>query len=420
MFARRRFWANNGIVGIRRALERPQQAWVDNATASAVRSARGRVLAIDITRGAIMALMALDHARMYFSAAQFDPTAIGETDLAYFMTRWATHLCAPGFFFLAGFSVHLAQRRGLDRGSLSVLLVARGLWLMLLEFTLIGFAWSLAPGWNWFGVIWSLGASMICLAALRWLPAPLLAIGATTFLLIHNALPMAAIIPGAENYGLLYGATEFAGRLVVFPLLPWVAVMVLGYAAGRWLAPAGQMSAPRLVSVGACSLAAFIVFRLVGFGEPEGGGAKVWPSAVDTLLSFLNVEKYPPSAQFVLVTLGLLLLAIGALTALERVTPSTLRIFAPLRVFGRVPFFFYVLHLYLIHGLALLAAVALHWPVSWLFWRHGPNLTPPDGYGATLPGVYLACFVVLLILFPACSAFARAKAGSTALWTKFL
>lgn len=376
----------------------------------------GRVAAIDVARGLIMALMALDHVRMYFSAAQFDPAAIGATDAGYFATRWITHLCAPGFFFLAGLGVFLAEQRGQPPARSAQLLASRGAWLILLEFTLIGFAWSFVPGWSWFGVIWSLGASMICLALLRFAPKRLLAFAAGAFLLLHNHLPMAQLLPAGGAFDLLYASGETAGRWVVFPLLPWLAVMTLGYAAGPWLMPAGDVEPARFFRLGAAAVVAFVVLRVAGLGEPAEGGALVYRDAVDSAMSFLNVEKYPPSTQYVLVTLGLLFV----LTALFATAASTARWLAPLEVFGRVPFAFYLMHLYLIHGLACLSALAFGWPFAWLIWSNGPNLTPPDGFGTNLAGVYAAWFAVLLFLYPACAWFARVKSRSGRLWTKFL
>jgi uncharacterized membrane protein len=386
-------------------------------TAAMTPGVGGRVAAIDIARGLIMALMALDHVRMYISEAQFDPVDVGLTDAAYFATRWVTHLCAPGFFFLAGLSVHLAERAGLSPARSSALLVSRGAWLVLLEFTLIGFAWSFVPGWGWFGVIWSLGTSMACLALLRWLAKSVLLVVAGAFLAFHNHLPMSEILPAGGAFSLLYAGGGAAGRWVIFPLLPWLAIMVLGYAAGPWLMPGGEVRAARFLRVGAASIAAFVVLRFIGLGEPAEGGMHSFPTLTDTVLSFLNVEKYPPSTQFVLATLGVLALFIGLVAASRQGLSAWL---APLKVFGRVPFAFYLIHLYVIHGLAWLTAVAAGWQASWLVWTKGPVFVPPDGFGTGLLGVYGAWLFVLALLYPPCAAFARAKSQSGRLWTKFL
>jgi uncharacterized membrane protein len=365
-----------------------------------------------------MALMALDHVRLYFTAAQFDPVSIGETNAAYFITRWVTHLCAPGFFFLAGLSVSLAESRGLRAAQSTALLMTRGVWLIFLELTVIGFAWSFSPGWFWYGVIWSLGASMICLGLLRWAPKGLLLLAAGAFILTHNLLPMQRLLQEGDAYALLYGSGTAGETWVIFPLLPWLCVMILGYAGGDWLAPAGRPRPERFLACGAGALLCFLLFRASGFGEPEHGGFQQSAVAVNSVLSFFNVEKYPPSTQYVLVTLGVLLLFIGALGRRRSNAPP--RLLAPLHVFGRVPFFFYLLHIFLIHGLVVLAAFALGWPRRGLIWNAEPSLVPPDGFGLGLAGVYAVWLVVLALLLPVCTAFARMKAASTGWWTKYL
>ncbi len=389
-------------------------------TASTAPSMSRRIASIDIARGLIMALMALDHVRMYFSNAQFDPVAVGETDPAYFFTRWVTHLCAPGFFFLAGLSVHLAENRGQNGVTSSSLLFARGVWLILLELTIIGFAWSFTFGWFWFGVIWSLGAAMVCLAVLRWLPKLVLLAAAIALILSHNALPVPNLLPPGEAYELLYGAGSAWSRWVVFPVLPWLLAMVLGFAAGPYLAPDGVGRPRRFIVAGITALALFLVFRLLGFGQPDGGGVQWSFTFPDVALSFFNVEKYPPSAQYLLATLGVFALFLAIFINLEKSGGVAFKALAPLNTFGRVPFFFYVLHLFLIHSVALAAAYVFGWDSNWLIWNAMPDLTPPVGYGLTLAGVYLTWLIVLIALLPLCTAFSHAKDRSPHIWTKFL
>jgi len=384
-----------------------------------------RIVSIDVARGLIMALMALDHVRMYFTSAQFDPVSIDETTFGYFATRWVTHLCAPGFFFLAGMGVALAERAGQSPRKSTFLLLTRGVWLVVLEFTLIGLAWSFVLGWSWLGVIWSLGVSMICLAALRWAPRPILLAAALAFTLLHNALPMTAWLADESVATIFYsaGSTTVMGlgeKWALFPILPWLALMVIGYTAADFFVPAasGRPSIVRLAGVGAVCVAAFAALRVLGIGQPDGGGAQTYGNAAQSLMSFMNVEKYPPSLQFSLVTIGVLLIATAFFEQWQKGAKGPL---FPLLAFGRAPFFFYILHLYIIHGLALATASALSWSTDYGFWRGvGANLRPPEGYGFGLPGVYLVWLVVLLMLFPVCAWFTRIKASSGAWWTKYL
>jgi len=388
-------------------------------------NAHRRDAALDIARGLIMVLMALDHTRMYFSSATFDPVTIGQTTPAYFATRWVTHLCAPGFFFLAGLGASLAERAGMSGRLSSFWLASRGLWLLALEFTLIAFAWSFTLRWSWIGVIASLGASMICLAALRWAPKAALGAAALLVIVLHNAFPVSEWISSAWLSALAYGGgvaeMSFGDRIMLFPIAPWLAVMVAGYAFGAWLTPGGRASPTRFAAIGAVLCVAFVSLRYMGFGEPAMGGSREYASASDTIMSFFNVEKYPPSLQYLCATLGVLFLLIAAFGRLhQRAADAAKSRFEPLLSFGRVPFFFYLLHLYVIHGLALLVAWALGWPTHYLFWRDvGPNLTPPDGYGLSLWGVYGVLALVLAILYPLCAAFAALKARSNAFWLKY-
>lgn len=376
--------------------------------------------ALDSTRGLIVALMALDHVRIFFSAAQFDPTDLDSTSLGWFLTRWVTHLCAPGFFFIAGLSAALMQRRQ-GRRELASFLLVRGLWLILLELAVFGIAWSFNPGWLWFGVIWGLGASMVLLAGLIFVPRSLLLIVAAGFTLLHNWLWPSGLLP-ATIEALLYsgGVADLpllGQRLIIYPVLPWAALMAIGYAAAGWLIPA-RPAAGRLAAAGAIMVAAFIVSRVAGLGAPADSGFEPG-GGIRALLSFLNVEKYPPSLQFSLATLGVLALLLALAVRFERL-PRAAMLLHPLQAYGRVPFFFYLIHLFLIHGLALAAAVLLGWPTAYLFWEGiGPNLKPPEGYGFGLGGIYPTWLLVLALLYPLCAGFARLKQKHPEAWLRF-
>lgn len=374
-----------------------------------------------MVRGLIMALMALDHVRMFVSEAQFDPVDLEHTTPGYFFTRLITHLCAPGFFFIAGLSVWLQACRGEPRAALTRWLVIRGFWLIALELTFCGVAWSFSFHWRWLGVLWGLGAAMLLLAlclgaAKRWL-----FIAAAAFTLLHNEAWHLIRRAGGSAlvvYDAGIARVPLLGEiLVLYPVLPWAMLMLLGFASGPYLLPSGRPQYRRLAWAGAASIAAFAVLRLTGMGEPTAGGMKAWDWGMGTALAFLNVEKYPPSTQYTLLTLGVLGLLLAALARVRAVDGPI----APLLAFGRVPMFFYLLHLPLIHALALGLAHALHWPREFLFWQGVvPNLIPPDGYGIGLFGVYVAWLVVLLLLYPACHWFARVKRTRSWRWLRLL
>jgi uncharacterized membrane protein len=366
---------------------------------------------LDVVRGLIVALMALDHVRMFVSSAQFDPVDLDHTNLAYFLTRWVTHLCAPGFFFIAGLGAGLFEGQA-GRAATAKLLLGRGALLVVLEVLVFGLAWSFNPGWWWFGVIAGLGASMMAMAALIHLPRLSLAVVAGLFTLLHNSLWPAGA--GGAADALLHSgglvSLPFAGeRLALYPLLPWLALMMLGYAATPILERTDRRSSAHLFWAGLGMVAAFVAARFAGFGEPPNGGFEAGSHGARALMSFLNVEKYPPSLQFSLATLGVLvtILAVVRLDAARLLGTRAARV---LETYGRVPFFFYLLHLFLIHAAALAAAALLGWPTAYLFWTgSGPNLLPPDGYGLPLAGVLVAWVAVLALLYPLCAWYGALK-----------
>jgi len=363
---------------------------------------------LDVVRGLIVALMALDHVRIFFTSATFDPTDVAATDWGYFLTRGVTHLCAPGFFFIAGAGAWLMERAGMPRAALARFLAVRGLWLIAVELLVFGFAWSFRPGWMWFGVIWGLGAAFILLAACVGLPKRGLLGLACAFvplqpLLVGRSLPT----PALDALFVSGGVVELAGigtRLVLYPVLPWAALMLAGFASAPLWLRAGRPAAARLLVAGGVMIAAFVLLRAIGIG---GGAAEPFAGA-KAVMSFINIRKYPPSLQFSLATLGLLALCAGAVA--WRSIREVPRLLQPLRDFGRVPFFFYAVHLFLIHGLALLAAAVLGWPLDYLFWSGSwPNLQPPPGYGVGLAGVFAVWLLVLALLWPACRWFGGLK-----------
>jgi uncharacterized membrane protein len=384
-------------------------------------AADNRIASLDITRGLIVAIMALDHVRIFFSSAQFDPIDLTQTTPAWFFMRLVTHLCAPGFFFIAGFGAALSEQNGLSKRALAGFLLTRGIWLIALELTLMGVAWSFGlNGWFWFGVLWGLGAAMIVLAALIFMPRLALLLAALAAVATQEY--WRAVIPAEQGSiwalfasGGVWAAPALGPKLVLYPLLPWLSLMAIGYAVAPMLLRDAKPRGALIMATGIVLLILFIAARVLGIG---GGVA---PDDPQQVLAFLNVEKYPPSLQFSLLTLGALLTFFGVVATLEA-HGRPMRMIHPLRAYGRVPFFFYILHIYLIHGAALLCATVLGWPRDYLFWEgtSWPQLTPPDGYGFGVAGIYLMWVAVLVVLYALCLWFAGVKQRHTWWWLRYL
>lgn len=408
-------------------------------TASTAAPPAARLSEIDMLRGLVIVLMALDHTRDYFHAGGFriNPLDPETTTPLLYATRWITHLCAPTFIFLAGLSAFLQARKGRAGAALSRFLLTRGLWLISLEVTVLSFGWSFGFPYPLFlQVIWAIGWSMIALAALVLLPrAAVLAIG-LAIVFGHNLLD--PITP--QQFGgasLLWtflheGGPIFAGQqpigLAAYPILPWIGVMAVGYGAGPlFVEPAAQRER-KLLMIGAGMLAMFLVLRFTGFyGEPAvagatgnygaAGGSRSFDTAGAQAMAFFNVQKYPPSLLFLLATLGISALLLPLLARLKGPPASVLL------AFGAVPFFFYALHIYLVHLLAMAANAAFGRDIEGFFNFLINAFTAPqklDGLGFGLPGVYLGWLAVLVILYPACRWFASVKRRRKDWWLSYL
>jgi uncharacterized membrane protein len=381
-----------------------------------------RLTSIDMLRGFVMVLMALDHVRDMLTQPPFaDPAGAADfSDVSgiLFFTRWITHICAPSFVFLAGVSACLygaAGRR--PRSEVARFLLSRGIWLVFIEVTVVNFAWNFNLRGMLLQVIWAIGCSMIALAPLIWLPRIAIAAVGAAMVLGHNALDFVQPPPSDASpvwlllhmQGLLrIGGTPVA--FVVYPLIPWIGVMALGYAIGPYFLGANPERPRRLVQIGALLTLAFVLLRMGNlYGEPVA-----WAPQGDltaTLISFFNTTKYPPSLQFLLMTLGPALMLLGGFERLEG------RIAGALVTVGRVPFFFYIVHLYVIHSLAVAVGLAQGFSLremAVLFFQ-----TPP-GFGVSLGSVYLIWAFVLLALYPACVWFARVKARRSEWWIRYL
>lgn len=386
-----------------------------------------RLESIDLLRGLLMILMALDHTRDFFSSAAIDPTDPRTSWPALFFTRWITHLCAPGFIALAGASVYLQRHRGKTRAQLTRFLITRGCWLIFLELTLIDFGWFFKFPVPFFQVIWAIGASMIVLAFLQWLPVAAVGSIGAAIVLFHNLLdPVQASIFGryANLWKLFHqsGLLKYHGQTIgmaFYPVFAWIGVICLGYAFGPLAVAAPVFRRRVAVMIAALFLAAFSLLRVIsGYGDSFHWKPLATPT--QSAMFFFEVQKYPPSLEYVLATLGFLLLLYAVFD--KAVTEDWLpRLRGFIETYGRVPFFYYALHIYLIHGSALLLALATHGD-----WRLfvGPQAlmidTHPPNFGFSLPGIYFLWIAFVLILYPGCLWFSRLKARRRDWWLSYL
>ena len=355
-----------------------------------------------------MIIMALDHVRDYFHADAliYDPTDLSQTSPILFFTRWITHYCAPLFVFLAGTSAFLVGQRKTKK-QLSIFLLTRGLWLMFLEITVVNFGWLFNPEFPsiFLVVIWTLGLSMVVLSAAIHLPQKLIPVLGILIVAGHNLLDNVHV-PGTDLKAFLWAELHeqrrfFVGERIVatgYPVLPWIGVMLLGYYFGNLFTEKFPPSRRKkwLLGLGAGTIAAFILIRLTNFyGDPHPW--VVQNSFTYSILSFLNTTKYPPSLLYILMTLGP---AFIFLAYTERTSNSLSR--AVIHI-GRVPMFYYLIHIYLIHLLAMGAAEisGFNWDVFIL--KTWPWLEPQlKGYGFSLGVTYLVWIGVVLMLYPLC------------------
>jgi uncharacterized membrane protein len=403
------------------------------ANARSVSSA-GRIDAIDILRGLVMVIMALDHTRDYFSHLRFEPENLARTWGALFFTRWITHFCAPLFFFLAGTGAFFYGRRR-TASELSRFLWTRGLWLIVLEFTAVGFAWAFQYPFGIFGVIWALGASMVLMAAAVRLPVRWLAALSVLVIVTHDLFDH--MRPAQfGSFGWVWKLLHVRGfvqlpfnipEFVLFPIIPWVAVMGAGYAFGTVFALEPEKRQKITLRLGTVLTLAFILLRATNiYGNPPAGLGGVsqgdWhiqPTIEKTVILFFDVEKYPPSLQFLLMTIGPSLLLLSWLDK-----RSTRHLMSPtesaLLIYGRVPLFFYVLHIYLIHALAVAMALLFHQPFHWLLQGAFFLNDIPFGYGHNLPFIYLMWIAAVAILYLPCRWWADLKKRRKDWWLSYL
>lgn len=373
---------------------------------------RQRITAVDIVRGAIMVLMALDHVRDYVTNQRFRPEDLSRSTVGLFATRWITHFCAPGFSLLAGVGIGLYLQRRRSAAEASRFLWTRGLWLILLDLTVsaIGFQFGfhLVPAFAL--VLWALGWSMIVMAAAIHLPKRVLVIAALVLVAGHN------LFDGVRD-GPLWTFLHVPGfaipnvLFIAYPLVPWVAVMALGYALAdvyRWDAGRRQRF---LLRAGIAATVLFVVIRFANaYGDPSPWSTQ--RSGGLTVASFLNVTKYPPSLDFLLMTLGPILVALAFAERMRGWLADWLT------VYGRVPLFYYMGHIYVGHIVAICLGLIQGGRLLQIDVVTGTAAIPP-WYGVALPGVYVAWAIVVIVMYFPCRWYAGLKARRDDWWLRY-
>jgi uncharacterized membrane protein len=386
-----------------------------------------RLETVDMLRGLLMVLMALDHTRDYFGVPTPDPTNPLHSWPALFLTRWVTHLCAPGFVALAGTSVYLQRKRGKSQKQICKLLVTRGLWLVFMELTVVDFGWAFS--WSPFlQVIWAVGISMVVLGLLQWLPVVVVGAVGAAIVVLHNLLdpfhgPASGM--GADLWKMLNepGMLTYHGHpemFLFYPALAWIGVICLGYAFGPVVASARELRRVAVPALGLCLLAAFSLLRIFqpfhGYGDSYH--FQHLATTTETEMSFWQVQKYPPSLDYVLATFGVLLLiyAVFDWFSSHDVLPRARHV---IETYGRVPFFYYVLHIYLLHAVATLVTLDVVGNVHSMIGESAMEAAG-RGWGVGLPAVYAIWLSVVVVLYWPSLWFSRVKARRRDWWISYL
>lgn len=413
------------------------------------KTGRRRIDSIDLLRGIVMVIMMLDHTRDYIhsGALLFDPLDLSKTTTPLFLTRWITHFCAPVFVFLAGTGAYLQFARGKSKSELSRFLISRGAWLIILEITVVRAAafFNLDPRFLLFlQVIWVIGFSMIVLAALIHLPLKVVAGFGLVMIAAHNFFDRFPVKPwqgppspvpswGAKFWMLLHQpgifpiGPKFPSPLmfVLYPLIPWIGVMAVGYACGALYSKDAKLRKRWLLIIGSVATLLFVFIRAIDkYGEPQPWARQ--KNLLFTILSFINTTKYPPSLDYLLMTIGPAIFALAffepgrnAIGTTAQSARSGIRNFFV--IFGRVPLFYYVLQWITAHSIAVALHAAFGKPVHWLFQTPIDWFTnPPQGNGFRLWVVYLSWSFGVLLLYPLCKWFAAVKARRKDWWLSYL
>ena len=391
-------------------------------------SGKQRIQSIDILRGVIMLIMALDHVRdfVHLAGPNGDPTNMTTTTPFLFFTRWITHFCAPTFVFLSGVSAYLAGLRR-TKNELSAFLIKRGLWLIFVELAIITLAFTFNPLYNLFilQVIWAIGFSMIILGLMVRTPLVIIGIVGGLIFFGHDILDYVKYPDSGVEYVLMrlfltaqatilpINSNHFAFDL--YAIIPWTGVMLLGYVFGSLYKPSFDQQKRKkiLLYIGLAALALFFVLRLFNlYGDPAPWSTQ--RNGVYTILSFFNVSKYPPSLFYSCMTIGT---ALVILSQIENVRNKLTRIFT---VYGSVPFFYYILHFYLIHVITVILFYASGYNNSQIVDPKSPFLFRPSTFGYGLVIVYLVWLFVIIVLYFPCRWFSKYKKTHSQWWLSYL
>ncbi len=382
-----------------------------------------RVTSIDVVRGMVMLLMAIDHVRVYSGQPAGGPTA------GIFFTRWITNVVAPAFVFLAGTSAYLYEQKVGDKKQLARFLVTRGLWLVLLELTVLRVAWTFNFDFAHYmlaGVIWMLGWCMVLLSGIVFFPQAAIVVGSLAVIFLHNVIDFFPAATAAMRHGSWLWKVLYAGGgfrlgdhgpplIVLFVLVPWVAVMAAGYAFGPVMRMSPERRRAICLRIGAAAIVGFVLLRgLDVYGDPRPWSHA--PPQMPHWLAFLNTAKYPPSLSFLLMTLGPMFLMLGLVEAARGPVARVLE------TYGRVPLFYYMLHIPTIHFAAVLVSIVREGAVNaWLFTNH-PMANPPAplGYLWSLPLLYLVWVLCVTALYVPCRWYARLRREKRWPWLSYL
>jgi len=391
---------------------------MENVQSRAVHT-HSRIYSIDIVRGLAIMFMVLDHTRDFFTSALYDPANLALTYPAMFLTRWVTNFCAAAFVLLAGTGAFLFGTRGRTKADLAFFLLTRGVWLIILEFTLVQWGWAF--NFNYYHcvcqVMWALGWSMISLSILIFIPTWLVLLISLMMIAGHNLFDGINVYSWGD-YSWLLKILHIPGMIrlpsglhvqILYPLIPWIGVMALGYTIGPIFLQDQHKCRKHLFKLGISLILAFIVIRALNvYGDPYPWAMQ--KNFIYTILSFINITKYPPSLLFLLITLGITFILLGFFTSKE---PGRISRF--LLTFGRVPLFFYLLHIPVIHAICVIfayikyghAAFLFQYSIEYLDVAISPNT--PVGYGYGLPVIYFVWILVIAILYPLCRWYAIVK-----------
>jgi len=380
---------------------------------------KNRIQSIDYVRGIVMVLMALDHVRDFFSDSAVTPDYTAPA--AIFLTRWITHFCAPTFVFLAGVSAFLYGNKVASIPSLSRFLFLRGVLLVILEITIVRVGWTFHPGFEFIElqVIWVIGVSMILLSGFVWLPIWATGILGTVMIAGHNLMD-GIYYTHFSQLGWAWKILHQPGSIystwgipiyVVYPLIPWIGVMMVGYCFGLIMTIEPDRRRRLLLIIGTVTLIMFFILRFnFSYGDPFKWSAG--DSLLQSIFTFMHCTKYPPSLEFLLMTLGPMFIVLSLFQNCSG------KIMEPLKTFGRVPLLFYLIHLPLIHGFAVILEIIKGQNVQWLF-RSFPPVNKPYHYGYEIYWVYLIWVFIIILMYPLCSFLSSQKQKRKGWWVGY-